>query len=155
MSRSSRAAGSLPPVTRDIEEFKIVESFTPSVAIQANVADADLVGEVGDKTGKVDNVLGIGDEESVRLGHVCQRVFEFGESGFGAKDAFVSRVDAPRRGDDKSAVGARPADVARKAGAMEPDRLGGQPALLLDGAAACTRALHAGTMPVAAASPTC
>lgn len=50
----------------------------------------------------------------------------------------------------KTAVAARLADVAREAGATEPDRLGEQLALLLDGASARTRALHAETMPVAA-----
>ncbi|MFE7623749.1 TetR/AcrR family transcriptional regulator [Streptomyces sp. NPDC057509] len=53
--------------------------------------------------------------------------------------------------DYKNAVAARLADTAREAGAADPERLGEQLALLLDGAAARTRVLHADTFPTAAA----
>jgi AcrR family transcriptional regulator len=53
--------------------------------------------------------------------------------------------------DYKKVVAARFADTAREAGAADPDRLGEQLALLLDGAAARTRVLNADAFPAAAA----
>nr|WSW65032.1 TetR/AcrR family transcriptional regulator [Streptomyces sp. NBC_00995] len=53
--------------------------------------------------------------------------------------------------DYKKAVAARLADTAREAGAADPDRLGEQLALLIDGAAARTRVLDADAFPTAAA----
>ncbi len=50
----------------------------------------------------------------------------------------------------KLAVAARLADTAREAGATDPDALGEQLALLLDGAAAHTRVLNADAFPTAA-----
>ncbi|HVX42866.1 MAG TPA: TetR/AcrR family transcriptional regulator [Mycobacteriales bacterium] len=51
----------------------------------------------------------------------------------------------------KKAVAARLADTAREAGATDPDELGEQLALLLDGASARNRALNTETFPTAAA----
>jgi AcrR family transcriptional regulator len=53
--------------------------------------------------------------------------------------------------DYKKAVAARLADTAREAGAADPEQLGEQLALLLDGAAARTRVLSADAFPTAAA----
>lgn len=53
--------------------------------------------------------------------------------------------------DYKRAVAARLADAAREAGAADPEQLGEQLALLLDGAAARTRVLNADAFPTAAA----
>jgi AcrR family transcriptional regulator len=53
--------------------------------------------------------------------------------------------------DYKKAVAARLADTAREAGAADPEQLGEQLALLIDGAAARTRVLDADAFPVAAA----
>ena len=53
--------------------------------------------------------------------------------------------------DYKKAVAARLADTAREAGAADPDQLGEQLALLIDGAAARTRVLNADAFPAAAA----
>jgi hypothetical protein len=49
------------------------------------------------------------------------------------------------------AVAARLADTAREAGATDPEQLGEQLALLIDGAAARTRVLDADAFPTAAA----
>ncbi|MGW2712920.1 hypothetical protein ACWC4J_28685 [Streptomyces sp. NPDC001356] len=49
-------------------------------------------------------------------------------------------------------MAARLADTAREAGAADPEQLGEQLALLLDGAAARTRVLNADAFPTAAAS---
>jgi AcrR family transcriptional regulator len=51
----------------------------------------------------------------------------------------------------KKAIAARLAETAREAGATDPERLGEQLALLLDGAAARTRVLNAESFPTAAA----
>ena len=56
--------------------------------------------------------------------------------------------------DYKRAVAARLADTAREAGAADPERLGEQLALLIDGAAARTRVLDADAFPTAAAIAT-
>ncbi|GAA2866640.1 hypothetical protein GCM10020220_064970 [Nonomuraea rubra] len=56
-----------------------------------------------------------------------------------------------RARDYKKAVAARLADTAREAGAAEPEQLGEQLALLIDGAAARTRVLDADAFPTAAA----
>jgi AcrR family transcriptional regulator len=53
--------------------------------------------------------------------------------------------------DYKKAVAARLAETAREAGAANPDQLGEQLALLLDGASARNRALNTETFPTAAA----
>lgn len=53
--------------------------------------------------------------------------------------------------DYKMSVAARFAETARQAGATDPERLGEQLALLLDGASARTRALGTETLPTAAA----
>ncbi len=53
--------------------------------------------------------------------------------------------------DYKKAVAERLADTAREAGAADPEQLGEQLALLLDGAAARTRVLNADAFPTAAA----
>jgi len=53
--------------------------------------------------------------------------------------------------DYKMAVAARLADTAREAGAANPEQLGEQLALLLDGAAVRTRVLNADAFPTAAA----
>ncbi|MCU1389759.1 MAG: transcriptional regulator [Ilumatobacteraceae bacterium] len=53
--------------------------------------------------------------------------------------------------DYKQAFAARLTDTAREAGATDPDRLGEQLALLLDGAAARSRVLDADTLATAAA----
>lgn len=53
--------------------------------------------------------------------------------------------------DYKKAVAARLADTAREAGAADPEQLGEQLALLIDGAAARTRVLDADAFPTAAA----
>lgn len=53
--------------------------------------------------------------------------------------------------DYKIAVAARLTDAAREAGATEPEQLGEQLALLLDGAAARTRVINSGSFPTAAA----
>jgi AcrR family transcriptional regulator len=53
--------------------------------------------------------------------------------------------------DYKRALAARLADTARDAGAVNPEELGEQLALLLDGAAARTRVLNAESFPTAAA----
>jgi AcrR family transcriptional regulator len=53
--------------------------------------------------------------------------------------------------DYKKAVAARLAVAAREAGAADPERLGEQLALLIDGAAARTRVLNADAFPAAAA----
>ena len=53
--------------------------------------------------------------------------------------------------DYKKAVAARLADTAREAGAANPEQLGEQLALLIDGAAARTRVLNADAFPTAAA----
>src|ERR1039457_2382751 len=53
--------------------------------------------------------------------------------------------------DYKKAVAARLADNAREAAAAAPDQLGGQLALLIDGAPARTRVLNADAFPAAAA----
>ncbi|MFJ9779195.1 TetR/AcrR family transcriptional regulator [Amycolatopsis sp. NPDC101161] len=59
---------------------------------------------------------------------------------------------ARRRAHDyKKAVAARLAETAREAGATDPDQLGEQLALLLDGASARNRALNTETFPTAAA----
>ena len=52
--------------------------------------------------------------------------------------------------DYKQAIAARLAETAREAGAAEPEQLGEQLALLLDGAAARTRVLNADAFPTAA-----
>ncbi|WP_405767737.1 hypothetical protein [Streptomyces sp. NBC_01538] len=52
--------------------------------------------------------------------------------------------------DYKKAVAARLADTAREAGAADPEQLGEQLALLIDGAAARTRVLNADAFPAAA-----
>ncbi|MEP6562429.1 MAG: helix-turn-helix domain-containing protein [Nakamurella sp.] len=51
----------------------------------------------------------------------------------------------------KKAIAARLADTAREAGATNPEQLGEQLALLLDGASARTRVLNAESFPTAAA----
>ncbi|MFE9781692.1 hypothetical protein ACFYPA_26445 [Streptomyces sp. NPDC005775] len=51
--------------------------------------------------------------------------------------------------DYKKAVAVRLADTAREAGAADPEQLGEQLALLLDGAAARTRVLDADAFPTA------
>ncbi|OXM66329.1 TetR/AcrR family transcriptional regulator [Amycolatopsis vastitatis] len=56
-----------------------------------------------------------------------------------------------RAQDYKKAVAARLAETAREAGATDPEQLGEQLALLLDGASARNRALNAETFPTAAA----
>ncbi|MEU8893360.1 hypothetical protein [Streptomyces sp. NPDC048442] len=53
--------------------------------------------------------------------------------------------------DYKKAVAARLAGTAREAGAADPEQLGEQLALLIDGAAARTRVLDADAFPAAAA----
>ena len=53
--------------------------------------------------------------------------------------------------DYKKAVAARLAETAREAGAADPDELGEQLALLLDGASARTRVLNTESFPTAAA----
>ncbi|GAA1459008.1 TetR/AcrR family transcriptional regulator [Williamsia maris] len=53
--------------------------------------------------------------------------------------------------DYKIAVAARLTDAAREAGATDPEQLGEQLALLLDGAAARTRVINSGSFPTAAA----
>jgi hypothetical protein len=53
--------------------------------------------------------------------------------------------------DYKKAVAARLAETAREAGATNPEQLGEQLALLLDGASARTRVLNTNTFPTAAA----
>ncbi|WP_328752777.1 TetR/AcrR family transcriptional regulator [Streptomyces sp. NBC_00285] len=53
--------------------------------------------------------------------------------------------------DYKQAIAARLTDTAREAGATDPDQLGEQLALLLDGASARTRVLNADAFPAAAA----
>jgi AcrR family transcriptional regulator len=53
--------------------------------------------------------------------------------------------------DYKKAIATRLADTARQAGATDPEQLGEQLALLLDGAAARTRVLDADAFPAAAA----
>ena len=53
--------------------------------------------------------------------------------------------------DYKRALAARLADTAREAGASNPEQLGEQLALLLDGAAARTRVLNSESFPTAAA----
>jgi len=53
--------------------------------------------------------------------------------------------------DYKKAVATRLADTAREAGAAQPEQLGEQLALLIDGAAARTRVLDADAFPTAAA----
>jgi hypothetical protein len=53
--------------------------------------------------------------------------------------------------DYKSTIAARLADTAREAGATDPEQLGEQLALLLDGAAARTRVLNTESFPTAAA----
>jgi len=53
--------------------------------------------------------------------------------------------------DYKTAVAARLADTAREAGATDPDQLGEQLALLIDGASARTRVLDSDCFPTAAA----
>jgi AcrR family transcriptional regulator len=53
--------------------------------------------------------------------------------------------------DYKSAIAARLAETAREAGATDPEQLGEQLALLLDGAASRTRVLHSDAFPTAAA----
>jgi AcrR family transcriptional regulator len=53
--------------------------------------------------------------------------------------------------DYKAAVAARFADTAREAGATNPEELGEQLAVLLDGAAARTRVMNHGSFPTAAA----
>ncbi|WP_349897321.1 TetR/AcrR family transcriptional regulator [Parafrigoribacterium soli] len=53
--------------------------------------------------------------------------------------------------DYKMAVAARFAEAAREAGAADPDQLGEQLALLVDGAAARTRVLNSDSFPAAAA----
>jgi AcrR family transcriptional regulator len=53
--------------------------------------------------------------------------------------------------DYKKAVAARLAEAAREAGAADPEQLGEQLALLIDGAAARTRVLNADAFPTAAA----
>ena len=53
--------------------------------------------------------------------------------------------------DYKQAIAARLAETAREAGATDPEQLGEQLALLLDGAAARTRVLNADAFPTAAA----
>lgn len=59
---------------------------------------------------------------------------------------------ARRRAHDyKASVAARFTETARQAGAAEPEQLGEQLALLLDGASARTRALKTDTLPTAAA----
>ena len=59
---------------------------------------------------------------------------------------------APRYARDyKLAVAARLAETAREAGAADPEQLGEQLALLLDGAAARTRVINAESFPTAAA----
>ncbi|WP_399944014.1 hypothetical protein ACGH52_30805 [Streptomyces sp. BBFR25] len=50
----------------------------------------------------------------------------------------------------KKAVAGRLADTAREAGAADPEQLGEQLALLIDGAAARTRVLNADAFPAAA-----
>ena len=52
--------------------------------------------------------------------------------------------------DYKKSVAARFADTAREAGATDPEQLGEQLALLLDGASARTRALNSETLTTAA-----
>ncbi|MEU0097705.1 hypothetical protein [Streptomyces sp. NPDC006267] len=54
--------------------------------------------------------------------------------------------------DYKKAVAVRLADTAREAGATDPEQLGEQLALLIDGAAARTRVLNANAFPTAAAA---
>jgi AcrR family transcriptional regulator len=56
--------------------------------------------------------------------------------------------------DYKKAVAARLTDAAREAGATDPEQLGEQLALLIDGAAARTRVLNADAFPTAAAIAT-
>ena len=53
--------------------------------------------------------------------------------------------------DYKKAIAARLADTAREAGAIDPEQLGEQLALLLDGASARTRVLNTESFPTAAA----
>ncbi len=53
--------------------------------------------------------------------------------------------------DYKIAIAARLAETAREAGATNPDQLGEQLALLLDGASARTQVLNTGSFPTAAA----
>ncbi|HEY2192888.1 MAG TPA: helix-turn-helix domain-containing protein [Actinomycetospora sp.] len=53
--------------------------------------------------------------------------------------------------DYKKAIAARLAETAREAGATDPEQLGEQLALLLDGASARTRVLNAESFPTAAA----
>ncbi|MDQ0779819.1 hypothetical protein QF026_008285 [Streptomyces aurantiacus] len=58
---------------------------------------------------------------------------------------------SPYARDYKSTIAARLADTAREAGATDPEQLGEQLALLLDGAAARTRVLNTESFPTAAA----
>ena len=58
---------------------------------------------------------------------------------------------APYARDYKNAVAARLTETAREAGATDPEQLGEQLALLLDGASARTRVLNAESFPTAAA----
>jgi hypothetical protein len=73
----------------------------------------------------------------------------------------VRRSRSPRSGpehpasryarDYKKAIAARLTDYAREAGAANPEQLGEQLALLLDGAAARTRVLNTESFPTATA----
>lgn len=66
----------------------------------------------------------------------------------------IQDADHPARRlarDYKQAIAARLAETAREAGAADPEQLGEQLALLLDGAAARTRVLNADAFPAAAA----
>jgi AcrR family transcriptional regulator len=53
--------------------------------------------------------------------------------------------------DYKTAIAARLTETAREAGAADPEQLGDQLALLIDGASARTRVLNSGSFPTAAA----
>jgi len=54
------------------------EFTTLLVAEDADISDGDLFAKVSDETGKVDEVLCVGNEERMGVGHVCQVIFEGG-----------------------------------------------------------------------------
>lgn len=65
--------------------FQSVEFSSPSVAVDAHVADCNLFREVVDEAGDVDEIIGVGDEERVGGGHVGEIVLE-GRGGGGAEE---------------------------------------------------------------------
>ena len=77
-----------------------------------------------------------------------------GDTPFIAAAVEINDPDHPARmhaSDYKKAFAARLTETAREAGATDPEQLGEQLALLLDGASARTRVLNTETFPTAAA----